>query len=251
MNIIIIVFGVLAAFCMGYYVFAASYAGLGSAFLFFWLLAAIGFAGIMVIAILHKKKHILDVIPKAVKIIVLTLFLAGVLFFTVMECMIISGMRKTADDGVEYLIVLGAQVKGTKVTKSLAKRLDAAGDYLMKHPDAKAVCTGGQGPGEDITEALAMKQYLVQAGIKEDRILLEEKSVNTYENLKFALDIIGDTEAEVAVVTNNFHVYRAMYLAEHVGFKNIQGIAGKSDQRLLLNYMVREGLALAKELVLR
>ena len=142
MNIIIIVFGVLAAFCMGYYVFAASYAGLGSAFLFFWLLAAIGFAGIMVIAILHKKKHILDVIPKAVKIIVLTLFLAGVLFFTVMEGMIISGMRKTADDGVEYLIVLGAQVKGTKVTKSLAKRLDAAGDYLMKHPDAKAVCTG-------------------------------------------------------------------------------------------------------------
>lgn len=251
MNIIIIIFGVLAAFCMGYYVFAASYAGFGSAFLFFWLLAAIGFAGIMLIAILHKKKHILDIIPKAVKIIVVTLFFAGVLFFAVMEGMIISGMRSTADDNAEYLVILGAKVRGTTVTKSLAKRLDAAYDYLIEHPDALVVCTGGQGPGEDITEALAMKQYLVQAGIEEDRILMEDKSTTTYENLKFALDIIGNKEAKIAVVTNNFHVYRAIYLAEHVGFKNVQGIAGKSDNRLLLNYMVREGLALAKELVIR
>ncbi len=251
MNGIIIIFGILAAFCMGYYLFAAAYAGVGSAFLSFWLLAAIGFAGMMIIVILHKKKQILDIIPKVIKIIVVVLILAGVLLFVTMEGMIISRMGSRADDNVEYLVVLGAKVKGTKVTKSLAKRLDAAYDYLIQNPDTLVICTGGQGAGEDITEALAMKQYLVQAGIEEERIIMEEASASTYENLKFALDIIKNKDAKIAIVTNNFHVYRAMYLAKSVGFTDVQGIAGKSDNRLLLNYMVREGFALAKELIVR
>lgn len=230
---------------------AASYAGAGTAFLSVWLLAAIGFLGIMVIFILQKKKHILDVIPKSVKIGVVVLILAGVLFFTAMEGLVISKMGSKANDDVEYLVVLGAKVRGKTITKSLKKRLDAAYDYLVQNPDTLVICTGGQGPGEKITEAEAMKKYLVQIGIKEDRIIMEDKSTSTYENLKFAFDIIGDENAKIAVVTNNFHVYRGMYVAKSVGFKDVQGIAGKSDQRLLLNYMVREGLALAKELVIR
>ena len=55
--------------------------------------------------------------------------------------------------------------------------------------------------------------------------------------------------ADIAIVTNNFHVYRAVMLGKHVGFKNVQGIAAESDNRLLLNYMVREGLALFKEII--
>lgn len=250
MNILIVVFGILSIFCMGYYVFSVSYAGISSAFLGFWLLSAIGFAVVMIIMIFHKKKNILDVIPTGIKIIVCTLLIAGVVFFVTMEGMIISKMNSKASDDIEYLVVLGAQVKGSRVTKSLAKRLDAAYDYLVLNPETMVVCTGGQGVGEDITEASAMMNYLIEAGIKKDRIILEDKSTSTYENLKFTLDILDKTK-KIAVVTNNFHVYRAMYLADKVGFKDVQGVAGKSDNRLLLNYMVREGFALAKEIVVR
>lgn len=249
MNVLIGIFIVLTIFCMGYYVAAASYAGAASSFLWFWLLAAIGFAGLLVITILHKKFRILDAIPKAVKIIVLTVLCVGCVVFLTMEGLIISKMNSKADRKVDYLIVLGAQVRGERVTKSLAKRLDKAYEYLVRNEDTIVVCTGGQGSGEDITEALAMKRYLMDKGIDESRIIMEDKSTSTYENLKFALDIIGDKDAKVAIVTNNFHVYRAVRLGEYVGFTDVQGIAGQSDNRLLLNYMVREGLALFKELI--
>ncbi len=249
MNMLIGIFIVLTMFCMGYYLTAASYAGAASSFLWFWLLAAIGFAGLLVLTILHKKFRILDVIPKAVKIIVITVFCVGCVVFLTMEGLIISKMNSKADQNADYLIVLGAQVRGERVTKSLAKRLDEAYEYLVRNEDTIVVCTGGQGSGEDITEALAMKRYLMDKGIDESRIIMEDKSASTYENLKFALDIIGDKDAKIAIVTNNFHVYRAVHLGEYVGFTDVQGIAGKSDNRLLLNYMVREGLALFKELI--
>lgn len=91
----------------------------------------------------------------------------------------------------------------------------------------------------------------MEKGIAEDRIIMEDKSTSTYENLKFTLEIIGDKDAKIAIVTNNFHVYRAVLLGKYVGFKNVDGIAGDSDNRLLLNYMVREGLALFKEFIVR
>lgn len=250
MNIFIGVLVMLILFCMGYYAFAVSYAGAASSFLWFWLLAAMGFAGLLVIAFLHKKFHILDTIPRIIKIVVVTVFCLGCVLFLSVEGLIISKMCSKAKPGVDYVIVLGAQVRGERVTKSLAKRLDAAYEYLMKNENTLVVCTGGQGSGENISEALAMKRYLMDKGIDENRIIMEDKSASTYENLKFTLDIIGDKGASIAIVTNNFHVYRSMYLGKHVGFRDVQGIAGTSDNRLLLNYMVREGIALFKELII-
>lgn len=248
-DIMIVLLSILAVFCFGYYLFAASYAGMASSFLWFWMMAGTGCAFLTVLLLLHKQKHILDVIPKFIKIIIVTLFGIGVVLFLLMEVLIISKMRADTDKKVDYVIVLGAQVRGEKVTKSLAKRLDKAYEYLIRYEDAKVVCSGGQGTGEDITEALAMKRYLMERGIEEDRIIMEDKSASTYENLKYSLDIIGDSNAKVAIVTNNFHVYRALHLAKYVGFHNVSGMAGASDNRLLLNYMVREGLALFKELI--
>lgn len=188
-------------------------------------------------------------IPKWLRIAICIIIIVGIAVFTTMECMIISKMNSKADDGVDYIVVLGAQVRGERITKSLAKRLDAAYDYLIENEDTKVICTGGQGAGEDISEAFAEKRYLMEKGIAEDRIIMEDKSTSTYENLKFTLEIIGDKDAKIAIVTNNFHVYRAVLLGKYVGFKNVDGIAGESDNRLLLNYMVREGLALFKEFI--
>lgn len=249
MNIIIVILIMCMLLCIGYYVFAASYAGIASAFLPFWILAAIGFGILAVIAFLHKRKGILNLVPKWIKIAVSVIVIAGVVIFATMECLIISKMSSDVDEDVDYIIVLGAQVRGERITKSLAKRLDAAYDFLIEHEDVKVIVTGGQGKGEDISEALAEKRYLTQKGISEDRIIMEDKSTSTYENLVFSKDIIDDENAKIAVVTNNFHIYRATMLAKHIGFKNVQGIAGDSDNRLLLNYMVREGLALFKEIL--
>lgn len=250
MNIIIGILMICGCACFCYYIFAVSYAGFASAFLSFWLMATIGFAFLTVIAILHKKKGILSAIPRWVKIAISAIIIIGVIIFISMECLIISKMKVKASDDVDYVIVLGAQVRGERVTKSLAKRLDAAYDYLLEHEDAKVICTGGQGRGENISEAFAEKRYLMDKGIEENRIIMEDKSTSTYENLKFSMDVIGNKDAEIAIVTNNFHVYRATMLGKHIGFTNVQGIAASSDNRLLLNYMVRESLALFKEILI-
>lgn len=245
----IVIFSFLAVLCLLYYLFAVSYAGIQSAFLSFWFLAAIGLFGMAYSCYLHEKRQIFDVVPKSVKIIVLIFLLAGVLIFVTMEGMIISKMSAEPEEQVEYLIVLGAQVRGTTVTKSLARRLQAADSYLKEYPDTKVVCAGGQGSGEDISEAEAMKRYLIGCGISESRIIMEDTSTSTYENLRNSFKIIGDAQARIAVVTNNFHVYRGMHLARYVGFEHVEGLAGKCDEILQLNYMVREGLALFKELL--
>lgn len=250
MYIIIGLVCLITMFCFGYYVYAGNYAGYSSAFLSFWLLIGICFGILAVILFLHKRYKILEYIPKVIRILTIVVGILILLVFGVMESLIISKMNEKPDKEVEYLIILGAKVRGQTVTKSLAKRLDAAYDFMIDNKDVKAVCTGGQGADEKITEALAMKKYLVAKGIEEDRIILEDKSTTTYENLKNAKNIINDNKANVAVVTNNFHVYRGMHLTRAVGFENVQGIAGKSDKILLLNYMVRESLALFKDLIL-
>lgn len=240
---------VLAVLCLGYYLAAASYAGFGASFLGFWLVLAMLLLLVAVLLIFHKKYQILFLIPKAIRIIFMMLLICGILFFGVMEGLVLSGTGAQADECREYVIVLGAQVRGTRITKLLAQRIDAAYEYLENNPECLVVCTGGQGTGEDISEAEAIKGRLIELGIDENRILVEDKSRTTYENLKFALDIIGDKDAKVAVVTNSFHAYRAKLLAERVGFTDAQAIAGETKAVLFLNYVVREGFALAKELV--
>ena len=184
------------------------------------------------------------------KVICLIVVIVGITVFGVMEVLIIKDMRAVADSDREYVIVLGAQVRGTRITKSLRKRLDTALDYLEEHPDANVVCSGGQGRGEDLSEAEAMKNYLMEHGIAEKRIITEDKSRTTYENLKFTQQLI-DKDAKIAIVTNNFHVHRAVHLAKTLGYQNVQGMAAPSDNHLLPNYMVREAIALFKEYLVR
>lgn len=250
MNILIILFGILTIISLGYYVCAATYAGLNSTFLWFWLFLAIICIVVIVLLVLNKKNGWIHNIPKIIKFVASIVFIIGIVLFVTLEGMIISKMNVRGDKNASYIIVLGAQVRGEKVTKSLAKRLDAAYDYLNDNKETIVICSGGKGAGEDISEALAMKRYLIDKGIDEDRIITEDKSKNTYENLKYSLDIIGDASSKVVVVTSNFHIYRALHLAKYVGFDKVSGLAGKSDNKLLPNYMIRESLALLKDLIM-
>ncbi|MEF9840800.1 MAG: YdcF family protein, partial [Lachnospiraceae bacterium] len=106
-----------------------------------------------------------------------------------------------------------------------------------------AVVSGGRGKGEDITEALAMQNYLVACGIHESRILLEDASTNTKENLDFSSQFLKLKKDKIGIVSNNFHMYRALALAKKQGYKHVYGIAASCKPIIFPNYMVREFFA--------
>lgn len=152
--------------------------------------------------------------------------------------------RQRESGELEYLIVLGAKVDRTRITSSLKLRLDRAYIYAAGHRNVKIVVSGGQGRGEDIPEAEAMKEYLVGRGIEKERIFPEDRSSTTEENLRFTARLIPDIkEKKTGVVTNSFHIYRAWLLGKREGYQRLFPVSAKSEPVLYLNYMVREALA--------
>lgn len=139
------------------------------------------------------------------------------------------------------VIVLGCKVYGTRPSLMLRERLDAAYDYLKENPKSNCIVSGGQGEGEDITEAEAMKIYLVEKGIEESRVFKEDRSRNTRENLLFSKKVMEEKKLNenLAVVTNEFHLYRARKIARNLGLE-AGAVAGKTAWWLFPTYYVRE-----------
>ncbi len=242
-----LIFGLLAALCAVYYIIIVSYSGFHTAFASVWAVLVAFFLIIALTALVLHRKHIK--LPVGIKAALISVLCIGVVFFAAVETVIVSGMMHKPSDDLDYVIVLGAQVRGTRITKSLGKRLETAYDYLKNNPDTVAVVSGGQGTGEDISEAQAMRDYLVERGIPEERIIMEDKSTNTDENIEFSMDIIQNDsdsgEFSAGIITNNFHVYRASAVCAKKGY-DVEGIAAPSDERLFLNYMLREFFAVVQ-----
>jgi uncharacterized SAM-binding protein YcdF (DUF218 family) len=102
----------------------------------------------------------------------------------------------------------------------LQYRLDKAIEYFSKNPNVIIIVSGAQGPGEDITEALAMERYLKARGIPEEHIIKEEQSTSTLENCTYSkqiLDAYFPAGYRAAVITNKFHIYRTVMVAKRVG----------------------------------
>lgn len=168
----------------------------------------------------------------------------GWILFILVEVLICSAMMKNITEEVPFIIILGAQVRGTSITHSLKCRLETAILYLNTYLAAKVIVSGGQGKGEDVTEAYAMSAYLKEQGIDSTRIYVEDVSTSTWENLNNSGKIIGDKTQPAAVVTSGFHLYRALVIGKRIGFSNLQGIAAPCAPILIINYMVREFFAL-------
>ena len=169
--------------------------------------------------------------------------LCGWALFLLVEACIFRTMKSSCTVRVDYLIVLGAQVRGRKITNSLLRRLNTALSYLRVHTDTMVIVSGGQGPGEEITEAQAMAEYLYECGIAKERILKEEKSTTTRENLRYSRQLIKSSKDTVCIVTNDFHLYRALAIGRQEGYQNLAGIAADSNPIFQLNYLVREFFA--------
>ena len=163
-----------------------------------------------------------------------------------MGAMLGSAAHRKADYGKDVLIVLGCAVRGERVSLTLKLRLDAALEYLEHSPNTAVIVSGGKGDGENISEAEAMKRYLVSHGIDESRIITEDKSTSTWENFKFSKMILDERfpGASAAFVTTNFHVYRAGRVAIMNGIE-AEGYGAKDVWYTKLNNYMRESIAVA------
>lgn len=161
----------------------------------------------------------------------------------------IYGRNDNATYDEQTVIVLGCGIRGERVSVGLAKRLNKAYEYHLQNPEAVIIVSGGQGPQEDIPEALAMKRYLVDKGVPEDKIIMEDKSTSTITNFRNSYEIMCEnklSEYSVVFVTNGYHVYRAKEYAESEGFKDITHLGTDIIWYTIpMNYM-REMLAVMK-----
>lgn len=177
---------------------------------------------------------------------VLTALLAlGFVVLSITGGTIARSAEGSPDPQADYLIVLGCQVNGTVPSLMLRQRIDAAANYLKTYPDAACIVSGGMGPGEDITEAACMYNYLTAAGIDPVRILLEDKSTSTMENLRFSMALL-EPGATVAIVSNEFHLYRAGKMAEKLGLDAKLVPADTELPILHASYSLREIFAVWK-----
>jgi len=163
--------------------------------------------------------------------------------------MIKAATAKPSEDAT--VVVLGCRAYGSRPSIMLASRLDAAYEYLMEHPDAICIVSGGQGPDESMPEAECMYLYLTEKGIAPERIYQENRSTSTRENLLFSQEIIEaeGLSPEIAIVTNEYHEYRASMVG-HALEMDCSAIPASTPLWLLPTYYIRELYGIIYEWVL-
>ena len=150
----------------------------------------------------------------------------------------------------DFIIILGAQIKsdGT-LTPLLKARVDKAIEFAKKQQEKNGkniifIPSGGQGANEIISEAEAMKNYLIENNIKAENIIIENKSINTMQNMKFSKEKIDEInkDGKIIFATTNYHVFRSGVIASKEGI-NCEGIGSKTKWYFYVNAMIREFIA--------
>ena len=175
-----------------------------------------------------------------------------ILSFILLQTMIIQAAKPYPGEvKVEYMIVLGAGLWSDAPSPTLARRLETSLKYLEDNPQVRAVVSGGLGVGETITEAEAMKRFLLASGISQERIIMEERATNTKENIQFSKELIEEVATDfsnkVLIVTSDFHLFRAKFLAKRNGLEAF-GLAAETPDSVKLLYHFREYFAFLKTL---
>ena len=185
-------------------------------------------------------------LPRGVRYVITELTVFGFAVYVALMARVASSF--SAEEGEpEYLIVLGAQMKEDGPSVVLRYRLETATEYLKAHPQVTCIVSGGRGANESVSEAEGMRDYLVAHGIESSRIILEDRSTDTSENLRFSLALLPSPETKVGIVTNNFHMYRAKGIAKKCGYTNAIAVTAKSTPKYLLHNMTREVVGVLKD----
>lgn len=173
--------------------------------------------------------------------------------FLLIEGLLLWNTKDQVPAQPNYLVILGAGLNGDKLSWTLWERMDKGLGMLLENPGMKVVVSGGQGPGESITEAEAMRRFLLEHGIAKERIFKEEKSTSTMENFRYSREILEqlnyNSAEPVVVITNDFHMFRAKILARRNGLDPV-GVPSPTPWYLRPNAYLREYFAVVKSLVL-
>lgn len=171
--------------------------------------------------------------------------------FGAMGLIALDGRDDPPEADVPFVVVLGAQTHGDRPSRTLRERLDLAVDYLEAHPSARVIVSGGQGADETQTEASVMEAYLLERGITPERITEESASRTTRENLinaKRLAEKNGTETARVLIITSEFHLSRAKFIARSLGMEPY-GIGSSTTPWILkVNYELREVFSYVKAL---
>ena len=231
----------LTMWCLVYYLVCICYSGYRLSLVWMWLLFAL-FGGVRITMIMLEMEGVLPfTIPVLLKVIYYIVFTVGMVFFLVVEYKVVDAMTAYPPGNLEYIVVLGAGLRGRQPSNPLKVRIIRAAEYMEENPDTVLIASGGQGRTEIISEAECIKEQLTEVyGIDSDRIIMEQKSTNTIENLKYSLEIIGDPEQSVGIVSNGFHEYRAMLIAKQAGYKNVTPVPSTTLLPVGVHYIVRE-----------
>ena len=138
----------------------------------------------------------------------------------------------------KYLLILGGPIQGEKPKDILFQRIKTGAQFLEAHPEYRCVVSGGlTSKTRDITEAEIMRRELVEMGIDNDRIILEDKALTTLENFRYTRELLGD-DADVTFVTSEFHIWRSKKIMQKAGvdYDSIAAPNGKKS----LGFRIRE-----------
>lgn len=240
MSIICIVVG---AVCVLYFLAVFFTAGAGSKFFIFGVLA-----GLLMIAfgVELRRRFILGRLPGWLLMLLKIGAAVSALLFIFVEACIVSSFWAKGEPDLDYIVVLGAQVRENGPSRSLQMRLDSALEYLEKNKNTKVIVSGGQGSDEPVSEADCMAQYLEERGIAAQRIVREDKSTNTAQNLSYSRKLV-EGEVSLGVVTNRFHVFRSVRIARKSGFAEACGIAADVYAPSLPSDLLREFFGVLKD----
>ena len=255
-GLVSIIFFILAMVCFAYGASVQSYFRSRSWFNFIWF---IGGAVMLVFSFLFSHSTGL---PRAVKWILGVLIIACLANFGIFTYRVIDMQLRQPPETADWVIVLGAKVNGTSPSTEFSARINKALEYAapviskeIVDPDNKhemrIIATGGQGEDEGAAEAEVCASVLHDHGVPMLRILVENRSTTTRENLINAMEIIkangGSENDKVLIVSSGFHLYRASKLAKALGYGNAEYLGGTGLPILVPHYIVREYAANIKE----
>lgn len=216
-------------------------------------LPSYGFLGFVLCAVaalfaafglIDRLKLVFPISMRIVRHVLRTLVMLILVLATATGIWILSTASGAEEAQADYVIVLGAGVNGDTPSRSLRERLDAALDYLNAYPDAIAILSGGQGNGENLSEAQCMHRWLTGHGISPSRLRMEEQATSTRENIRFSLDRIeaetGVRPTRVAVVSNEYHLLRASLLARREQVELLGYPAASTSPAYFCNMLLRE-----------
>ncbi|MBQ0065536.1 MAG: YdcF family protein [Firmicutes bacterium] len=225
------------------YGFSVGYKNSGTFFYIIWFVFSLFSFGMYKMDQFHMWEHLPSI---WLQFFLVICALSALVVLSLLVCVLSSYFSKGIEKA-DYIIILGAQWKEKGPSKALKFRLDTALEYLKKNPSTLCIVSGGQGYNEPCSEAHGMAEYLIQHGIKESRIFKEDQSTSTIENIQMSKRFLPSLDVSICIVSNAFHIFRAVSIAKKQGLMNAVGLSARSDLWYLPNNALREVFGIIKD----